>query len=239
MASEVFHFKKFSISQQGAAHLVGTDGVLLGAWADVRGCTRVLDIGTGTGIIALMIAQRAQDAFVTGIDIHKPSVECATRNFGASPWADRLSAAEQSLQELAVSSSGKFDLIVSNPPFFSEQTRSPDPERSLGRHTATLSQGEMLESVARLLAPGGRFCVILPIREGLLLRELSVLKRLYCNVEVQVHTGNFKPAERMMMEFSTNPYRFEKSNLLLKDNDGEMSGAFRELTCDFYATKKT
>lgn len=100
MALEAFHFKKFSVSQSGAAHPVGTDGVLLGAWADAHGCTSVLDIGTGTGIIALMIAQRKQDACVTGIDIHEPSLNCARNNFRDSPWANRLRLLETSIQDL-------------------------------------------------------------------------------------------------------------------------------------------
>lgn len=221
MASAAFHFKRFSILQQGVAHPAGTDGVLLGAWADIHERAHVLDIGTGTGIVALMIAQRAPDSFVTAIDIHKPSLACAKRNFGASQWADRLSAVEISLQELAATCARQFDLIVSNPPFFSEQIRSPDPERSLGRHTATLSQLDLIESVSRLLSPEGRFCVILPVREAAALRETAVLYRLYCNREVQIFTAPSKPAERSLMEFSNNPYRFERKSLLLKDDAGK------------------
>jgi len=234
MASEVFHFKRFSISQSGAAHPVGTDGVLLGAWADTRGCTRVLDIGTGTGIIALMIAQRTTDARITAIDIHVPSLDCAGNNFGASPWTNRLYLLETSVQDLAAVNETRYDLIVSNPPFFSEQTLSPDTERSLGRHTATLSQDELLSSVSVLLAPEGRFCVILPVREGKLLCEKAVLNRLYCNMEVNVFTGASKPAERLMLQFSRNPGWYNKQDLLLRDNSGDKSPEYKRLTGEFY-----
>lgn len=234
MASAPFHFRKFSVSQQGAVHPVGTDGVLLGAWADVRGCARVLDVGTGTGIISLMIAQRTQDACITGIDIHVPSLNCAKENFAASPWANRLNTQETSLQDLATAKDGEFDLIVSNPPFFSEQTRSPDPERSLGRHNATLSPVELVTAVSALLAPGGRFCVILPVREGRLLCEQAVLNRLYYNIEMTVHTGPGKQAERLMLQFSRDPGWYHKSSLLLRDESGGKTPEFGQLTGEFY-----
>lgn len=236
MVSEAFHFKRFRVSQSGAAHPVGTDGVLLGAWADIHGCTNVLDIGTGTGIIALMIAQRTQDAYITGIDIHKPSLNCSGNNFRASPWSDRLQLLETSLQDMAAASETRYDLIVTNPPFFSEKILSPDSERSLGRHTATLSQDELLFSVSVLLAPEGRFCVILPVREGILLREKAVLNRLYCNIEVSIFTGPSKPAERLMMQFSRDPGRFLRQTLSLKDETGNKSPEYKQLTDEFYTT---
>lgn len=234
MASAPFHFRKFSVSQQGAVHPVGTDGVLLGAWADVRGCARVLDVGTGTGIISLMMAQRTEDACITGIDIHVPSLNCAKENFAASPWSNRLNTLEISLQDLATSKDVEFDLIVSNPPFFSEQTRSPNPERSLGRHNATLSPVELVSAVSALLAPGGRFCVILPVTEGRLLCEHAVINRLYCNMEIQVHTGPGKPTERLLLQFSRDPGWYHKSSLVLRNESGGKTPELRQLTGEYY-----
>jgi tRNA1Val (adenine37-N6)-methyltransferase len=234
MESVPFHFKNFSVTQHGVAHALGTDGVLLGAWADTRGRKRVLDIGTGTGIVALMLAQREPEALVTGIDIHPPSVRCARTNFEASPWAGRLEAREISLQELASAEQAQYDLIVSNPPFFSEATRSPDPERSLGRHTATLSPAELAASVSALLSPSGHFCLILPVKEGRIFGEAAIFDRLYCNREVRVRTYPDRLAERLLMTFSKDPGYYRREYLTLFDPTGGKTPEFRQMTSEFY-----
>jgi len=265
MASLPFRFKKFEVAQQGAAHPVGTDAVLLGAWADVQGARRMLDIGTGTGVVALMLMQRnptpgpsptgrgevAADAATRGIssplpvgegpgvrlfalDIHPPSVALATQNFAASPWADSLRAVEMSVQVFAQQTEERFDLIVSNPPFFSERTMSPDPERRLGRHTASLPPEDLLEAVQRLLAPSGRFCTVLPAAEAQRLCELAVPMGLYWTKIVRVRPRPDKPVERWLMQFERDPYRFEQMELLLTERDGARSAAFEALTSEFY-----
>lgn len=136
---------------------VGTDGVLLGAWAEVRpGDRRMLDVGTGTGLIALMLAQRSA-AWITAVDI---DVECATQaaeNFAASPWADRLDAVSVAVQRYDPVE--KFDLIVSNPPYYVDSLLSPDEGRNTARHAAGLPFGELAAAVVRLLSPGGTLCV--------------------------------------------------------------------------------
>jgi len=145
---EPFRFKQFSIKNDASAMKVGTDGVLLGAWArTVSG--RVLDVGTGTGLIALMIAQREPSAFITAIDIDAPSVEEASYNFFASPWSERLSSSLCDFRTME----GCFDQIISNPPFFIDSLKSSDSRRSDARHTDTLSQDDMISAV--VLTPAG------------------------------------------------------------------------------------
>ena len=131
---------------------VGTDGVLLGAWCPVSSQAssfKVLDVGTGSGLIALMLAQRLPEAKITAIDIDAGAVEQAAYNFGMSPWADRLNCQQISLQDLE--GEGVYDLIVSNPPYFQDSLKNPDSQRAIARHTDTLSYDELLKHSARLL----------------------------------------------------------------------------------------
>ncbi len=262
MPLPAFRFKKFNVAQAGAAHPVGTDAVLLGAWADVRGVERFLDIGTGTGVVALMLAQRILDLTTfkklsnldmtwkgVGVEIHPPSATLARENFSSSPWARQLELWQGSIQAFAdidsLTSSEtinidwpnkSFDLIVSNPPFFSELTISPDKTRSLGRHTATLSPGDLLTCVSRLLTPGGKFCVIVPEREGRRLCELAVLHGLYWTRIAEVRSRPGKPVERLLIQFEKSPYAFEREefSIYAGKTGEEYAERFLAMTQDFY-----
>jgi len=237
MASPDFHFKRFSVVQEGVTHPVGTDAALLGAWVNVSGARRILDIGTGTGVIALMLAQRTEidrDIFIEAVEIHPGSALCAARNFAGSPWATRLRVCEMPVQDFTQNADNQFDLIVSNPPFFSETTRAPDETRRLGRHTGTLPPGEMLAAVRRLLTPDGRFAVVLPVQEGLRLCELSVPNGLYWTKITEVRSRRDKPVERLLLEFEKNPYEFKRDSLLIYEDGVRYSGEYQELTKAFY-----
>ena len=172
----MFRFKQFAVRQDRCPMKVGTDGVLLGAWAEVRpGDRRMLDVGTGTGLIALMLAQRSA-ARITAVDV---DAECATQaaeNFAASPWADRLDAVAVAVQRYDPVE--RFDLIVSNPPYYVDSLLSPDEGRNTARHAAGLPFGELAAAVVRLLAPGGRFALVLPPVEMQRFRS-AALGRLY------------------------------------------------------------
>lgn len=240
MASPPFRFKKFSVDQTGAAHPLGTDSVLLGAWADVSGCRSVLDIGTGTGVVALMLAQRlleetdGPDIRVVGVEIHPPSADCARRNFEASPWRERLEVEAVSIRDFARSSALRFDLIASNPPFFSEKTVSPDASRRLGRSAAALSPEDLLSAATALLKPGGRLCVILPAREGRRLCEMAVPAGLYCTEEAAVRTRPHKAVERLLLRFERNPYPFQKKELAVYAEGNAYTPEYQKLTGPYY-----
>lgn len=158
----MFKFKKFIINQDRCAMKVGTDGVLLGAWVNVYGDEEyILDIGVGTGLISLMLAQRSVSAEVHGVDIE--DVSQATENANESPWGDRLQFIQGAIQEYQPVE--RYDLIVSNPPYFVDSLVSPDVQRTVARHAKTLIFSELRDAVFRLLAEGGRFAIILPTTE--------------------------------------------------------------------------
>ena len=163
MANPFFTFKQFTIRHDRCAMKVGTDGVLLGAWTSVDHSHRLLDIGTGTGLIALMLAQRCPQAFITAIDIDAEAVEQARENALSSPWKDRV---EVLLQDICTfPANQQFDTIVSNPPYFIDSLKCPDDQRNTARHTDTLDAERLLASVARLLTDDGRFSIILPAEQ--------------------------------------------------------------------------
>lgn len=213
---------------------VGTDGVLLGAWASVPpDAGRILDIGTGTGLIALMMAQRAPGARITGVDI-EPVAE-ARANADASPWGARLRFVQCPVQEFAAGES--FDLILSNPPFFVDSLTSPDAGRTMARHAVALPFGELCDAVVRLLAPGGRFAVVLPLTEaarfGAVCRgRLRIVRR------TEVRTTPRRMPKRVLLEFvraDTLPELPECSELVIGTGEHECyTPEYRALTRDFY-----
>ncbi len=247
MPLPAFRFKKFSVEQEGAAHPVGTDAVLLGAWANLQGVRRFLDIGAGTGVVGLMLAQRLQENAPVpapwngvGVELHPASAALASQNYAASPWSKNLSLWTGAIQDFAATGAtehhGTYDLIVSNPPFFSETTLSPNPSRSLGRHTATLSPQDLLAAATTLLAPTGRFSVVLPEKEGRRFCELAVLQGLYWTRIAAVHSRPGKGVERMLIQFEKSPYGFERETIDQFDSvkGDAYSPGFRALTKDFY-----
>jgi tRNA1Val (adenine37-N6)-methyltransferase len=237
MAARPFQFKRFRVEQTGAAHPAGTDGVLLGSWAEVREPEAILDIGTGTGLIALFLAQRSENQTVrkiVGLDIHAASSICAAQNFQASPWAQKLISKHLSLREFCTETSIRFDLIVSNPPYFSNGIPAPDLDRRLGRMATTLRLETLLESVYALLAPAGIFCTILPPLEGHRLCELAACSGLYCTRMTAVHAWNGKPLERLLLQFESKPYRFERQQIAIFKEPKIYSDTFKRLTAAFY-----
>lgn len=231
MGNSVFRFKQFAIDQSGVPMKVGTDGVLLGAWVRIDGTEhRILDIGTGTGVIALMAAQRSTAEHIVGIDVESVSAERAQANFEASPWRERLQAECVTVQEYGA---GPFDLIVSNPPYFVDSLLPPDDGRSRARHTASLPFGELDEAICRLLAPQGRAALILPPAEMERFAALARLKMLRrCDVR-SVPNGEVK---RVMAEFAHSAVgKCDCQSLTIETvRRGEFSEEYRRLTKDFY-----
>lgn len=238
MDSPLFRCKKFHVNQSGAAHPIGTDSILIGAWADLTDVRKVLDIGTGTGIIALMMAQRLSDQIdysVDAVEIDANAAQCAQENFMASPWNKHLAINTLSIQEFAQSRPlSQYDLIISNPPFFNNSLLSPNLERQQARSTVTLNFEDLLNAVSTLLSPKGRFCVILPTLEGRQLYEMAACMGLYYTAITAVTGKEGKPTERLMIQLERNPYFHKKDRLVIYGLDGKHTKDYQDLTKDFY-----
>lgn len=214
---------------------VGTDGVLLAAWADVSGANSILDIGTGSGVMALILAQRAFNAEVHGVEIDSDAAQQASQNMATSPWPGRLQTFATSIQDFTASSNGQYDLIVSNPPFFSGGTFSDNNDRMAVRHTIKLPHGDLLSAVRKLLAPSGCFAVILPHLEGLRFRELANSYHLFCTRLTEVHSRPDKPAERLLLQFECQVNPLQKDSLCIHSGDGpDYTEEYIGLTREFY-----
>lgn len=213
---------------------VGTDGVLLGAWVDCSDRKRILDIGTGTGVIAIMLAQRNSEARVHGVEIEKTACVQAAENMENSPFSERLSVIESAVQDYSFKKE-KYDLIVSNPPFFSGGTLSENQARDAVRHTVKLPHGALLLSVQRLLSEDGKFAVILPYIEGLRFKEMAATYNLHCTRETEVKPKADKPIERLLLEFEKANKPTETTGLVIqKEARNDWTQEYIDLTGAFY-----
>lgn len=233
MKNPFFQFKQFVIRHDRCAMKVGTDGVLLGAWTDIRQSRKVLDIGTGSGLIALMIAQRREEAGITGIDIDGASVEQARENVAASPWSGRIHIAQA---DIAVFADGgdKYDTIVSNPPYFRERVHCPDGKRNAARHTESLTFGGLLDAVDRLIAPDGSFSVVLPFEEAGPFITMAAERYLYLSRRTDVYTKPGVPPKRVLLAFGRAVRPYTTDILTIESASRDYSPEFVRLVKDFY-----
>lgn len=231
MSASTFNFRQFAVSQDRCAMKVGTDGVLLGAWAE--GGSRILDIGTGTGLIALMMAQRFPEASVTGIDIDAVACRQAQENVVASPFAGRVGVTCVSLQNYSCQDS--FDCIVANPPFYENSLRNPDERKAVARHADRLSFGDLFNGVARLLSADGVFSAIIPADFLEQFCSNAYFSGFYITRRYEVKTTCRKPVKRCLVAFRRGrPELLDSRDVCLQDADGSRSAWYSELTRDFY-----
>lgn len=231
MSNSFFSFRQFSISQDRCAMKVGTDGVLLGAWAP--GGQRILDVGTGTSLIALMMAQRFPTSHVVGIDVDDEACLQAVENVENSPFSDRVKIVKSSLQEFLVEES--FDAIVSNPPYFVNSLKNPDARRTLARHTDSLSFDDLFRGVGRLLSEYGVFSIIIPADalEQMLLNACHY--GFYVSRQVAVKTVGRKLPKRYLISFRRQPTECVVEEIkVMTDSEGSRSAWFDALTREFY-----
>lgn len=234
MANTYFSFKQFTVHQHLCAMKVGIDGVLLGAWANTENCKQILDIGCGSGLIALMLAQRS-NANITAIDIESSAIEQTKENIEISPWTDRISALETSLQHFSAPLGQLFDLIISNPPYFVNSLKAPEQKRSTARHTDQLTHHELLIHAKRLLAESGKICIILPVNEGLECIKFASTIGLFCSKKVEVYPKPNKPAKRLLLEFVLTKAETELSKIEIETTERhQYSAEFTNLVRDYY-----
>lgn len=232
MPNPFFSFKKFTVYHDRCAMKVGTDGVLLGAWTNVTFSQRILDIGTGTGLIALMLAQRNPKAFITAVDIDEEAVKQAKDNILASPWKDRIEAV---LQDICVASSlPTYDTIVSNPPYFIDSLKCPNLQRSTARHTDTLNANSLFGKVAELLTEDGRFSMIFPAEQAEELIQIAENKGLYPTRHTEVITRPGLPPKRSLMEFQKTKKAYVANKLTIELERHVYSEDYISLTKDFF-----
>jgi tRNA1Val (adenine37-N6)-methyltransferase len=235
MGTEVFKFKQFSIEQNDSVFKVGTDGVLLGAWTDTVGAKNVLDIGTGTGLLALLIAQKTKDTLVDAIEVQEESCKIAETNFERSPWKNRIKLIQSTFQNFASMTDKGYDLILSNPPFFIDSLKSPAAGKSLSRHAESLSMEDLLAGVLKLLKPGGRLSVIYPFKEAGLFTTLALERKLHCRRRMLVRPLPDRPFVRTLMEFSFEKVSCDERELAIETGPRHhYSEAYKTLTGEFY-----
>ncbi len=213
---------------------VGTDAVLLGSWVEVSGKKKILDIGTGSGIISLMLAQRSE-ANITGLDIHKGSVEDAVLNFTNSRWATRLKAIQSSFQEYSSLCSESYDLIVSNPPFFTNSLKSPKQLKNISKHNDLLPYQDLIRGIRKIIAGSGKYCIIVPESDAAFINDLSTENGFHCVRQLTIYPKQSKPPSRVIMEFSTSkPDAVKKEIIIVRNDDNSYSTEYKLVTKDFY-----
>lgn len=255
MSTEYFQFKQFRIEQDRTAMKVGTDGVLLGAWATSEapsllplggvgescsssfggtegGCS-ILDIGTGTGILSLIAAQELPHAVVTAIDIDADAVGQARQNVSQSPWADRIQVLQTPLQQFTPT--GKFDLILSNPPYFIKSQKSPDRQRSLARHADTLPMPTLMKHSASMLTPQGSLAIIVPSDIVAEAERWAAIYGLFLTHRLDIRTVPSKPSRRSIVTFSpSRPESIATSTQCIHNPDGTYTPWYTSLTERLY-----
>jgi tRNA1Val (adenine37-N6)-methyltransferase len=230
-----FQFKEFTIAQDKTAMKVGTDAVLLGAWVNLpENVNSILDIGTGTGVIALQLAQRCDALIIDAVEIEPNAYEQAVENFENSDWGDRLFCYHASLQEFTDEIEEKYDLIISNPPFYNDTFKDLEDKRSKARHTLNLSFKELLSSTAKLLSSSGNCAFIIPFKEEESFLEIAAQENLYPKRITRVK-GNIKtPVKRSLLQIGFNKSEPVIDEITIEIERHVYTNSYKELVKNFY-----
>lgn len=237
MSESTFRFKYFTIHQDKCAMKVGTDSVLLGSWVTPGSAERILDIGTGTGILAIMMAQKST-AEIDAIDIDEGAFLQARENALISPWFNRIYPYNKSFQTFAENTTNRYDLIVTNPPYFHEATKPNEEARIQARHSDQLPFKDLIDGVKKVLMPHGRFCIILPHKEGMEFIDMAHRKGLFCHRILRVKTKADKPEKRVLMEFNFHFGILQDDVIIIREEDMSYTEEYINLTSDYYINLK-
>ncbi|HET8962905.1 MAG TPA: methyltransferase [Chitinophagales bacterium] len=231
----MFQFKQFAIQQEKVAMKLGTDAMLLGSWADINNISNALDIGSGTGILALMIAQRNGTAMIDGIDINLDAVEQAKENVLASPWANRIHILHSDLHNYFHTVKKKYDLIICNPPYFGKGFPVVDRGRNIARVAENLDSELLFESSQYLLTETGKLAVIIPYDNADKFLESAMHHTLFCSRKTIVYSKADKPPIRMLLEIKKQQSIVQEDILIIEgENPNRYSNNFKKLTEEFY-----
>jgi tRNA1Val (adenine37-N6)-methyltransferase len=235
MSNNFFRFKQFTVRHGGAAMKVGVDSVLLGSWASAGHPFRILDVGAGTGLLALMMAQRYPDALVDAVEIDRQACLQASGNVADSPWSDRIRVICDDFCNYAAHCLSRYDLIISNPPYFTASLKPQDTRRSIARHNDSLPHRCLLAESARLLTPAGVLAVVLPPAGASALIDEGVAYGLSVKRILHVRSVARKPACRMLVELSGTEYPPQEDMLCIQQTArADYTDEYRRLTGEFY-----
>lgn len=232
MSNPYFKFKQFTVWHDKCAMKVGTDGVLLGAWAEVESPRRILDVGTGTGLIAMMLAQRNPFSAITAVEIDEAAAIQAETNVARSPWADRIEVVCKDFD--LFQPDGKYNLIVSNPPYFVDALNCPDKQRNLARHTCGLNYESLFRRSAQFLEEEGRVCVIVPAEVEKLVTDTAWKYGLHPARRLHVFTKPGKPSRRVLIAFSGRMQTCMEESLYIETEQHRFTPEYIALTKEFY-----
>lgn len=232
MANTYFQFKKFIVHHGQCAMKVGTDGVLLGAWAPVDDFKEILDVGAGTGLISLQLAQRNEKARLVAVEVDEDAARQAQENVNLSPWANRIEVVHQDFCNFETDR--RFDLIVSNPPYFIAALHSPDKQRDMARHAGSLNYEQLFLRASRLLHPHGMVALIIPAQVEKLVINTAWKHGFYTHKMLHVFSKPGKPCCRVLMVFTLSLLPCIDEYLCIRHADNSYTPEYKALTADFY-----
>lgn len=234
MSENYFKFKQFTVFQDNVACKVGTDGVLIAAWADVENADFLLDVGTGSGVTALICAQRSH-ALITALELDGKTAEAAQKNFDISPFNNRINLINDDFCNADLDFPHKFDYIISNPPYFNNSLKSSCLQRNFARHTDSLSYDNLARGVAKFLSSDGTFSLVLPFAESQNFINISRFHHLYLKRFAAVKSLSSKPPLRALMSFGFDDLvKVEKEEICIYSQPAVYSDYYKKITKDFY-----
>jgi len=234
MSNNYFSFKQFTVHQDQCAMKVGTDGVLLGSWISAADASRILDVGSGSGLIAIMLAQRSQ-AIIDGVEIEKNACLQSRKNAAGSPWHNRINLYHDSIRHFSETTSLRYNVIVSNPPYFRKSLKPPVPSRSMAKHDIGLDYAALLSCSSKLLLADGQISVIIPAVDQKQFTVQADFHRLQPSRLTWVRPVKGKEYSRCLMEFrAPSGIACEENELIIRDDLKTYSEEYIRLTREFY-----